>query len=523
MRKSLTAGQQRSLHKRTNVLSLLFVVALILALCATPPVRFAAEKLGLKPLPQSPRHVHSRPVARLGGVAIFVAVAITVGVLAAVGPLLGISSAAVRMSERLLAIASIIFLVGLWDDLAGLGARGKFTAQILAAILLYASGFGIQHITVLPTHLSSVLALPLTVLWVVLITNAFNLIDGLDGLAAGSALFSTLVICGIAAVHRNDLILPIAVITAGAIAGFLPYNFSPATIFLGDCGSLLIGFLLSAIALVGSQKSPTMVAVAIPVVSFGLPITDLAVAVARRFLNRKPLFSADREHIHHKLLSRGLSQKQAVLVLYAVTACFGLVSLLLVSRLGRVVALGLALLGIGIVVGLRQLRYYELKELGRAADRTLRQRQVIANNLAIRRAADEFAQASSIESVCNVLKPVLKTAGFSGMAIRLRECSANAPTYPFIRDTNGDLVLCWDPWLRDRGNAWCIRMPFPDRSGVFSLYRSDGRAPLSIDISVFDTTEFLHLLAVKLASLTAPHGVAKRSPRQIAAIAANEA
>src|SRR5205807_5606771 len=244
----------------------------------------------------------------------------------------------------------------------------------------FRNGLGITHVPG-HAHLGWLVGLPLTILWVIWITNAFNLIDGLDGLAAGSALFSTLSTCVVAILLRNKGILFMALVLAGAIAGFLRYNFNPASIFLGDCGSLLIGFLLSAIAIAGSQKSPTVVAVAIPIVSLGLPIVDVTVAVIRRFLSCKRLFDADREHIHHKLLGRGISHRQAVLVLYGVSACFGLLSLFLLSPHGTTVATVLTVVGIGVLIGVRQLRYPEFLELGRAAHRTLNQRHVIANDI----------------------------------------------------------------------------------------------------------------------------------------------
>src|SRR6202023_4148786 len=169
------------------------------------------------------------------------------------------------------------------------------------------------------------IGLPITVLWVIGITNAFNLIDGLDGLAAGSALFSTLVVFVVAIFSGSSLVSLLTIALAGAILGFLRFNFNPATIFLGDCGSLFIGFILSALALEGAtQKAPTVIAVAIPVVSFGLPILETTLSILRRLISGRPVFTADREHIHHKLLQHGLTHRQVVIVLYGVSAVFAL-------------------------------------------------------------------------------------------------------------------------------------------------------------------------------------------------------
>src|SRR5204862_2822095 len=179
------------------------------------------------------------------------------------------------------------------------------------------------------SHTPAWLALPLAILWVLWITNAFNLLDGVDGLAAGSALFSTLTVFVVSLVSGNFLVSSLTLALAGAILGFLRFNFNPATIFLGDCGSLFIGFMLSALALAGAGKSPTLVAVAIPVVCFGLPVLETVLSVIRRFLSGQPLFSGDRGHIHHKLLERGFSQRKVVLILYSVSAICGLLSLFL--------------------------------------------------------------------------------------------------------------------------------------------------------------------------------------------------
>src|SRR5208337_4776836 len=216
----------------------------------------------------------------------------------------------------------LVFLLGLYDDLRGVSPAGKFLVQAFAATLLFFGGYGVHRLDLVSTGqaLQTFIGLPLTIFWVLLITNAFNLIDGLDGLAAGSALFSTVVILILSLLAPNPVVSFLAISLAGVILGFLRFNFHPASIFLGDSGSLFIGFLISALAIVASQKAPIIVAVSIPLVSLGLPILDVVLAVARRFLGGKPIFRGDRDHIHHKLLKRGLSQREAVLLLYAVTA-----------------------------------------------------------------------------------------------------------------------------------------------------------------------------------------------------------
>jgi UDP-GlcNAc:undecaprenyl-phosphate GlcNAc-1-phosphate transferase len=370
---------------------------------------------------------------------------------------------------------------------------------------LFWNGLGIARLSILARHphLGWLVGLPLTILWVLWITNAFNLIDGLDGLAAGSALFSCVVTCVVAFLGHNEVVLFLTLVLAGAITGFLRYNFNPASIFLGDCGSLLIGFLISAIAIAGSEKSPTMVAVAIPIVSLGLPILDVAVAVVRRFLSCKRLFGPDREHIHHKLLRRGISHRLAVLVLYAVSACFGLFSLLLLNPGGVAVAVVLVVVGIGVLIGVRQLRYHEFLELGRVANRTLNQRQVIANDISIRRAADALESCTSLTQFCQILRQCLEPIGFDGFGLYvLSGLPVDVDLFPFRRVNGSKLQFFWDqrPTSPTSSDAnWSLTFSLMKRNGRrlggFTLYRKNTESPLLIDVEVFTTTGFSSAVA----------------------------
>jgi UDP-GlcNAc:undecaprenyl-phosphate GlcNAc-1-phosphate transferase len=207
---------------------------------------------------------------------------------------------------------------------------------------------------------------------------------------------------------------------AGAILGFLRYNFNPATIFLGDSGSLFIGFLLSALALAGAQKSPTIVAVAIPVVSFGLPILETSLSILRRLISGRPVFTADREHIHHKLLQHGFTHRQVVIVLYGVSAIFALLSLFLLWPTGSSLGLVLAVLGIGVWIGVQRLGYLEFGELARVAQRTLEQRQIFINNMAIRRATEELKVARDYEQLRRIVMAAFTSNDFDGFAIKIK-------------------------------------------------------------------------------------------------------
>src|SRR5215469_3929685 len=366
----------------------IFALSLLLSFVLTRFIRNLAMERGWVSAPAGGRHLHDMPLPRLGGVAIFLTFVISVAtavVASRLRPALSFGSS-LPILRTILIPAVLIFLLGLYDDLRSVGPYLKFSVQAVAAGLLFASGLGISDLPVLfgNKQLPVAIGLGLTVLWVLAITNAFNLIDGLDGLAAGSALFSTLVVFVVALLSHSSLVALMTLALTGAILGFLRYNFNPATIFLGDCGSQFIGFMLSALALQGAQKAPTIIAVAIPVVSFGLPILETSLSVLRRLISGRPLFTADREHIHHKLLARGMSHRQVVVVLYAVSAIFALLSLFLLWPTGSTLGLVLAVVGIGVWIGVQHLGYLEFGEIRRVAQRTMEQPHIFINNLAIR-------------------------------------------------------------------------------------------------------------------------------------------
>ncbi len=390
---------------------------------ATRQVRDVAMRKGWVSLPQEGRHVHNTPLPRLGGVAIFLAFSLSLSLwlaLSALFPRLqsGIAPATLL---RIYLPSCLIFCVGIYDDLRGVSPYVKFATQAFAATVLFIGGMRILDLPVLfgLRALPWFVGLPLTILWVAAITNAFNLIDGLDGLAAGSGLFSTMVFFVVALVGHSWLGALMSVALAGAILGFLRFNFNPATIFLGDSGSLFIGFVLSALALAGAQKAPTLVAVAIPVVSFGLPILETLLSIVRRLISGRPIFTADREHIHHKLLQMGFSHRQVVMVLYAVSALFALLSLFLLWPTGSTLGLVLAVVGTGIWLGVQRLNYLEFGEIRRVAQRTIEQRQIVINNLAVRRAIEELKSASDIAQVRSILIAAFENNDFDAFELQL--------------------------------------------------------------------------------------------------------
>ncbi len=469
-----------------------FLVSVVVSLLLTSFVRDHAISHGIVAGPELDRHIHTKAVPRLGGVAVYFSAVAVLGFYLVVKKALGVAQPfAARDFLALLGPATIIFFLGLYDDLRGASAYLKFGVQAIAAVALYFTEPSIDHVALLSkTHaFGVVLGLPITVFWVLLVTNAFNLIDGLDGLAAGSALFSTAVVVVTALIIPNGQVALISIALAGAIFGFLRFNFPPASIFLGDSGSLFIGFMLSALALMGSEKAPTFVAVAIPVIALGLPISDVALAVVRRFISAKPLFAGDARHIHHQLLRRGFSQRHAVLTLYAVTGAFGFMSLMLLEG-RRTLGLVLAVTGVGLFVGLRQLRYHEFEELASAVRRVGR-RRVLANHIAIRNGAEQLQSCDSFEAVCAVLQSTLEPIGFIGIRLQKEGGNGYSPSsiFPLRHGTTGSLVFSWSKSKTTKA-PWELKIELVSRTkerwGYLSMIRNSTKEALALDVNVLN-------------------------------------
>lgn len=495
-----------------NTYLLIFTVALLSSLLLTPVVRRAAHRCGWLDVPRDDRRLHQTPIPRLGGVAIFASVAAGLGVLPFFHNLLTESLGG--YSRQFVAVAfssTLVFLFGLFDDLHGASARWKFAAQAAGATTLYYLGSHIEAATIPflgSVPLPPVVSFALTLLWVVGISNAFNLIDGLDGLATGASLFAALVLLGVAFFVGHTLTIVIALALCGALIGFLRYNFNPASIFLGDSGALFIGFLLAALSLISSQKASTAVAVAIPLMAFGLPVIDTGFAIVRRLISGRPLFEGDREHIHHKLLERGWSQRRVAFVLYGVCAAFGLVALLFVSDGGGGRTTGLLLLvtGAAIVLVAGRLRYHEVDEVRASVKRHVTDRRERGiNNIAIRRASHAMAKANTLGDLLAALEQVLALGEFACAVVQLgrggdAEASERALARSWAKkslrgaEVRGGLVH-WE-WQRDEQGAahdlnasqllWTLRLPLStDASGwgYVNFYREFTDEQLMLDVN----------------------------------------
>ncbi|MCP3104745.1 undecaprenyl/decaprenyl-phosphate alpha-N-acetylglucosaminyl 1-phosphate transferase [Myxococcus sp. K15C18031901] len=399
-----------------------FVVSLLVALALTFLVRNQALAWGWLDQANSSRKVHVRPIPRLGGVGI------VAGFFAPLCALFLVDSGVgyhfrvhTDLVVGLFVGGAAIAALGLYDDLRGAGARLKFSVQFAVAFGLYALGFRIEVIAnpFGPELTLGALSLPFTVLWMVGVVNALNLIDGLDGLAGGVAFFgvSTNFILSLA---RGDVLMCLLMAAlAGAILGFLVFNFNPASIFMGDTGSMFLGFVLAAVSIKTSTKSGTAVAMFVPVMALGLPIMDTLLAVVRRSLLGRPLFSADKEHIHHRVMSRWvLSHRSTVLVLYALCGLFTLTALGLNFANSAQSALLLCGMGVVIFVLMRKLGYLDL---GRAGD----MQQVRQRNIRLRSVVKDVTAAirstHSLQEVWSAVRPLADGLEVARMELRFQQ------------------------------------------------------------------------------------------------------
>jgi UDP-GlcNAc:undecaprenyl-phosphate/decaprenyl-phosphate GlcNAc-1-phosphate transferase len=396
----------------------LLVTSAAMAAGLTKVVRDRANQMGLASAPSSARHIHAVPIPRLGGIAIFFTF-LVISLLYWFGTRLGFIHAPRSLSLlNILIPASGLFMVGLIDDLRGMSAKLKLAAQIIGGTVLYFSGFRLACLPGLSGnhYLGSAFCFTLTVGCVVLICNAINLIDGLDGLAAGAALFSMVTIFTFALVNgRHGSALAVTIL-AGANLGFLVFNFNPASIFLGDSGSLFIGIMLSGLVMSESgQQSDALHSILVPIISLALPLTDLALTIVRRYISGHSLFGADREHIHHKLLELGLSQRQVVAILYGVSALCAVLSLTFLYPSRLVAVPVVAIMVLFVFFGIRRLNYQEFGELERFALRLRQQKQVAASNIALHKAADQLEEADGARTIVAVLEHCLRSefASFS--------------------------------------------------------------------------------------------------------------
>lgn len=434
-------------------LALVAAVSVLLSYSLTPVFRTWFVRCGWVDWPDGDRKKHSLPIPRAGGVIIAVAYLGSYFLLAALHSK-GVAAFHLDLTLLLTVLpgAALVFLFGLMDDTKGLSPWLKLSAQIVACLTAY---LGSVHVTIL--HRFGVgdwrFSLPMTVFWLLLCTNAFNLIDGMDGLSGGLGLFALLTLICYALLGHNVPLLLAAVPLAGALAGFLPSNLNPASVFLGDSGSYLIGFLVGCFSAVWSEKSATLLGIATPLMAFAVPLADVLLVVVRRFLRQKPLFHGDRLHIHHRLLERGLTPRRAVWVLYAaagVGASLALLSMVHNNKYAGVFFLlfcGLA------AAGIKSLGYTEFQTATRIAFRGSF-RQVLRSEMVLQTTWTQLRDAHTPMACWQVLRTTAAELGFCSVRMELDD-------YEFYESF-------------DKGEpapAWTIHIPLEGRGSVELAHR----------------------------------------------------
>ena len=464
---------------------LILGLALVFGLAATELVRRLGHRLEVMDHPDGYRKVHRHPVPRIGGLAIFVAFfgALTAGILIR-GLVLLDGPIGVPEFGWIVAGGLAVLFVGLWDDVRGLKAHWKLVFLTVISGAMYAGGFQIGWVSnPFGGYIYfGLLTLPVTLFWFLGCMNTINFIDGLDGLAAGVTLLvaATMLISGLLIGNTQNAVFAAALI--GVTAAFLVFNFHPASIYLGDSGSYLLGFLIACIGLLASRKAHTVVALVVPVTAMGLPIFDTALAILRRWARAVPVFSSDRGHIHHKLLEMGLGHRQAVLVLYA--ACLALAGIAVImnaSRGGRSAAVVLVLALCGALV-VRLLGWNEI----------LLARQRISNGLEQRKRRGHGSRIGyeAVERMRQAEHPDAVWAAFTQAADDLEidhaqlTISASLETPP--RTTDSDTL----EWIRKRSGltdeesigTWTFGCPLVTEGGVvvgkLDIRKTTGGRPL---------------------------------------------
>ena len=441
-------------------------LSFLLALILTPIVRDGIGRYGFLDHPDGVRKKHAAPVPRVGGIAIVIAYVATFAV-AFVLPFsyTFILRKALPMILQMSMVASVIFFTGILDDVIGLSAWQKLMGIGGASVLAYFAGIRveIQMLHGLPGWLGMII----TVAWLVGCANAFNLIDGMDGLAAGIGLVATLTML-IAALTQGNMPLALATMPlAGCLLGFLRYNFNPASVFLGDSGSLLLGFLLGCYGALWVEKSVTLVALTVPLLALSIPLLDVILSVMRRYLRNRPIFQADRGHIHHRLLDRGFSTKTAVLTIYGLCSAAAVVSLLISAYHSRFTGLIVIAFCAAAWFGIRHLEYAEFTMAGRMFLQG-KFRRIIDSETNMLEFEKGLAAATNLEECWNQLITGGREFGFESVQMCVHG--------KVFEDLHGDAKGLWE-----------IRIPLPGEQFV-AFYRPFDSQASTLILNAFAST-----------------------------------
>lgn len=456
--------------------------SILFSLILTPVFRDIFGSYGVVDRPDQGRKLHSRPIPRVGGIAITISYFVSFFL---IHPNVDSGVAGeLSLVWRLFPAALLIFAVGLIDDFFGLKPWQKIIGQLAAAALAYWEGVRILNVAGYSTQ--NWWSLPLTLLWLLACTNAFNLVDGLDGLAAGVGLFATMAMFTAGILQHNMALAFATLPLAGCLLGFLCYNFNPATIFLGDCGSLMVGFLLGCYGVIWSSKSVTLLGMTAPLMALAIPLLDAFLCIVRRFLRHQPIFSADRGHIHHRLLDRGFTPLRVALVLYGICGMVAVFSL--IQTVARDLYLGTFLVVFFCVVawiGVSYLGYAEFVFAGRML-RGAGFRQNVNAQLQLRAFENSISQAKTGEDCWQAIRNSSRSFGFRG-----------------IRFCFEDMIYeDWDARIQP-SRFWNFRIALPEGNYI-ELAREFGCSTLPMIVGPF--VDLLHKsLAARLSKVKLSH------------------
>ncbi|HUW55781.1 MAG TPA: MraY family glycosyltransferase [Planctomycetota bacterium] len=453
---------------------LLYLVAFMLSVFLVPVVRRLALAVGAVDVPDRVRKIHTHTVPRMGGVAIFIAFIVPVVAAYVVGAIWFPTSRVYGTFQEhfaelvgLVGASVLILFVGIYDDIHQVRPRVKVAVQVVAALVLCWVGIRIDQIG--NPFTGNMIkfgwtAWPLTVFWVLAITNAINLIDGMDGLGPGVGLFVAGTMFLLSLIYPVPLVTAVMAALVGAIIGFLIFNFHPAKIFMGDSGSLFIGFILSAIAIQGSIKRHTVVALMFPIVVLGLPIIDTLMAIARRWSKGLPMSVPDRQHVHHRLIKMGLSQREAVLVLYGVSVILGCAAL--VMAVVATGALPVAIAGVTILAVIAAVHLLGGREFSAIGTRIVgvwrRRRSRRRAWVQVYQTAGRMETASSVEQMWEDVGELLTVLGVDMAQASLTEDGSGVQVLKWTRPGEG-------PMLADGGlmhEGWTARLPLEENGHV---------------------------------------------------------
>ena len=443
-----------------EVLLVLIAVSALASICLVPLAKRLSHTLGALDCPACRRKVHNGPIPRLGGIAVFVPVCAVMASL----PWLPLGGHLRLDRFQWLAILTgslAIFLLGLYDDTKGASAAKKLAVQFSVATAAYVAGLRVTEVSI-PLGWTidlGILGFAITLLWIVGIMNAVNLLDGEDGVAAGVSAIGALAILVVAFPAGTQEVALLAAVLIGSLLGFLLFNFNPASVFLGDCGALFIGFLLAAVSIVGKGAVPLL----IPIVILGLPIFDTLLALVRRTVRGKHLFQPDREHVHHRLLARGLSPRQVALTLYGVSALLGIVAILLASAGRMTTFLTLGFLAVAVALTIRHLKPAEFRELlGVFRHGERRRRPPRVRTIMVRNTLPQLGRAENLQQLRRLLDQVRETLDLSTLRLRLM-----TQVFPGAPEGAADLVLPVPGFERIAGSQLPVDMEWLHSVDVF--------------------------------------------------------